>query len=68
MKAILLVRVSSDSQEFEEQKHSLIQYSNQFGYKEKDLIIIENEESAIKLNIDERVGIIRTKNAIESEN
>lgn len=68
MKAILLVRVSSDSQEFEEQKSSLIEYAKQFGYKNKaDRIIIDNEESAIKLNIDERVGIIRTKEAIEGD-
>ncbi len=67
MKAILLVRVSSNSQEFEEQKHGIIDYAKQFGYKDKDLIIIENEESAIKLNIDERVGIIRTKEAIEND-
>ncbi len=68
MKAILLVRVSSDSQEFEEQKCSLTEYAKQFGYKNKaDRIIIENEESAIKLNIDERVGIIRTKEAIEGD-
>ncbi len=67
MKAILLVRVSSDSQEFEEQKRSLNQYAQQFGYKENDLILVENEESAMKLKIEEREGIIRTKELIEED-
>lgn len=67
MKAILLVRVSSDSQEFEEQKLSLIQYAIKFDYKEEDLIMVENEESAMKLKIEEREGIIETKKLIEED-
>ena len=51
MKAILLVRVSSDSQEFEEQKRSLNQYAQKFDYTENDLIIVENEESAMKQSL-----------------
>ena len=61
MKAILMVRVSSDAQEVEEQKLGLIKYSLQFGYKKKDLIIVENEESVLKLKITAREGIIMMK-------
>jgi DNA invertase Pin-like site-specific DNA recombinase len=67
MKAILLVRVSSDSQEFEEQKRSLYQYAEKVGYTENDLILVENEESAMKLKIEEREGIIETKEYIEKD-
>lgn len=67
MKAILLVRVSTDSQEFEEQKLGLIEHAKKCGYNKKDLIYVENEESAIKLNIEEREGIIKIKESIEDK-
>ncbi len=67
MKAILIVRVSSVTQEFEEQKLGLIQYAQEYGYTENELIIVENEESAMKLKIEEREGIIRTKELIEED-
>lgn len=67
MKAILLVRVSSNSQEFEEQKRGLVQFAQNIGYAESQLIIVENEESAMKLKIEEREGIIRTKELIEQD-
>ncbi len=67
MKAILLVRVSSNSQEFEEQKRGLVQYAENFGYTEKEIIIVENEESAMKLKIEQREGIIKTKELIEED-
>lgn len=67
MKAILLVRVSSNTQEFEEQKRGLYQYAQTFGYTDNDLIPVENEESAMKLKIEEREGIIRTKELIEDD-
>jgi site-specific DNA recombinase len=68
MKAILLVRVSSNSQEFEEQKRGLVQDAQKLGYTEDRIIIVENEESAMKLKIEEREGIIRTKELIEVDN
>lgn len=67
MKAILLVRVSSNSQEFEEQKRGLVQDAQKLGYTEDRIIIVENEESAMKLKIEEREGIIRTKELIEDD-
>lgn len=67
MKAILLVRVSSNSQEFEEQKRGLVQYAQKLGYTENEIIIVENEESAMKLKIEEREGIIRTKELIDDD-
>lgn len=67
MKAILLIRVSSDSQEFEEQKNGLIQYAQNFGYTNSELVLVEHEESALKLKIEEREGIIKTKELIEED-
>lgn len=49
--AILLVRVSTTTQEIETQKQELIDYAVADGYSKKDLIIIAGEgASAIKLN------------------
>lgn len=49
--AILLVRVSTTTQEIETQKQELIEYAIADGYAREDLIIIEGEgASAIKLN------------------
>ncbi|WP_163323561.1 recombinase family protein [Draconibacterium mangrovi] len=67
MKAILLVRVSSDTQEYEEQKNDLIKTAIDKQYSEQDLIIVEHEESAIKLTIDERQGIIKLKKSIAED-
>nr|WP_319512631.1 hypothetical protein [uncultured Draconibacterium sp.] len=67
MKAILLVRVSSDTQEYEEQKNDLITAAIEKNYKEQDLIKVEHEESAIKLTINERQGIIKLKKSIEND-
>ena len=67
MKAILLVRISTDKQEYEEQKNDLIAYSIDKNYKEHDLIIVDHEESAIKLTIEERQGIIKIKKSIAED-
>lgn len=61
MKAILLVRVSTEQQELDEQTLSLKNYAITKGYKESDLYLIEDKESAIKLSEDERNGLVRMK-------
>ena len=56
-KAILLVRVSTQIQDYEAQKNDLIRYANSLGYSNEDQIIIANKESAIKLSDEEREGL-----------
>ena len=51
MKAIVLLRVSTDRQEIETQRKDLVELTRHDGYKESDLIFIEGVgASAIKLN------------------
>ena len=68
MKAILLVRVSSTSQQLDEQTQSLIKFANEKGYSQNNLIIIEDIESAINLPEEERNGLNRMKEAIANDN
>ena len=67
MKAILLVRISSDTQELEEQKKQLTKVALEKKYENKNLINLTHDESAIKLTIDEREGIIKLKQHIEAD-
>ena len=55
MKAVLLVRVSSQSQEYEAQTNDLVQYANSMGFTQ--LHIIQDKESAVKLSEEERNGL-----------
>lgn len=51
MKALLVLRVSTESQEIESQKAELIPFAAQYGYKESDLVYVEAiGASAIKLD------------------
>jgi DNA invertase Pin-like site-specific DNA recombinase len=68
MKGILLVRVSSTSQQLDEQTQSLIKFANEKGYSQNNLIIIEDIESAINLPEEERNGLNRMKEAIANDN
>ena len=54
-KAILLVRVSTENQSFEQQTKELINVALKDGYDKSDLIIIENKESAIKNDEEHRL-------------
>ena len=56
-KAILLIRVSTETQEYESQKRELIAFAKGFGYRQNELTIIEHKESATKLSDDE-IGIL----------
>lgn len=66
-KCILLSRVSTFIQTLEQQTNELIVEAKKMGYTDSQLIVIENHESAIKLDESERIGIQKMYNAIESD-
>lgn len=66
-KCILLVRVSTTRQELETQEKELYQMALKDGYKDSDIIPICEKESGIKLSEEERVGLIRLKEVIATE-
>lgn len=63
MKAILLLRVSSLHQDYEQQKEELISYCKSLGYD--NFVVIEDKESAIKLSEEERNGLNKLKEIAE---
>lgn len=67
MKAILLVRVSTQQQQLDEQTSSLINYAITKGYSNDNLIIIEDKESALKLTEEERNGLNTMKAYIAND-
>ena len=67
MKAILLVRVSTDRQSFDEQELNLFNMAIGDGYTENNIIPICEKESGRKLKEDERKGLNRMKELIESD-
>ena len=67
MKAILLVRVSTDRQSFDEQELNLFNMAIGDGYTENNIIPICEKESGRKLKEDERKGLNRLKELIESD-
>ena len=66
MKAILLVRVSTEAQDFTEQEKEIYQMAINDGYKPEDIIPICEKESGIKLEEEERAGLNRMKELIEA--
>lgn len=67
-KCILLIRVSTPQQDYTAQKNDLIKFAtDQYKYDEKDLIFVENVESAIKLDEEQRQGIASMKEYIEND-
>ena len=65
MKAILLIRVSTEAQDLVQQREKVIDAAKRDGYD--DLILIEDKESAVKLSEEERNGLNRLKDAIEKD-
>ena len=65
-KCILLVRVSTSRQTLDAQREELIVYASQFGYKREDMELIEDKESAIRLSEEERNGLNRLKECVET--
>ena len=65
MKCILLVRVSTEAQSYDEQEKELYDLAHFYGYKDKDISSIATKESAIKLDEEERFGLNRMKELLE---
>ena len=65
MKAILLIRVSTEAQDLVQQREQVVDAAKRDGYD--DLILIEDKESAVKLSEEERNGLNRLKEAIEKD-
>ena len=66
MKCILLVRGSTEAQSYEEQEKELYDLAHFYGYKDKDISSIATKESAIKLDEEERFGLNRMKELLET--
>ena len=58
MKAILLIRVSTEAQDLVQQREQVVDAAKRDGYDE--LILIEDKESAVKLSEEERNDIVHT--------
>ena len=67
MKAIILARVSTDAQDYTEQVNDLVNTAIDDGYKGSELIIIENKESALKNDEENRLGLVEMKEAIAND-
>ncbi len=66
-KAILLVRVSTERQSFDEQEHQLYEMAVNDGYADSDIIAIAEKESGIKLTEEQRKGLNRLKEVVNEE-
>ena len=66
-KAILLVRVSTERQSYDEQEKQLYNMAVADGYSDNDIIPIAEKESGIKLSEENRKGLNRMKEVIATE-
>lgn len=66
-KAILFIRVSTIQQNLESQEDVLMKAAISDGYSKDDIIVIGKKESAIKLDEDEREGLVELKEIIQNE-
>lgn len=64
MKCILLVRVSTERQNFDAQMEELYQLAIKDGYQDNDIIPIAEKESGIKLKEEERIGLNKLKELV----
>jgi DNA invertase Pin-like site-specific DNA recombinase len=64
-KVVLLVRVSSEKQDYDDQRKELVQFAMSDGYNEEDMEILQHKESGTKLSDDERQGLNRMFEVIE---
>lgn len=67
-KCICLVRVSTASQDLAQQTDKVYAEALRCGYTKSNIIIIEDIESAVKLDEEERNGLNRLKKYIENDN
>ena len=63
-KAIILSRVSTQKQDLQQQTEEVVKFAAAEGYAEKDIILIEDKESAVKLDEEHRLGLIELKQKI----
>lgn len=61
MKAIALIRVSTLNQDLSQQTDTVINEMIKDGYSKDDIILIEDKESAVKLDEEQRLGITKLK-------
>lgn len=61
MKAIALIRVSTINQDLSQQTDTVINEIIKDGYSKDDIILIEDKESAVKLDEEQRLGLNRLK-------
>ena len=66
-KAVLLVRVSTEKQSFDEQEKQLYDMAVADGYSDSDIISIAEKESGIRLSEEQRKGLNRLKDVIATE-
>ena len=66
MKCILLVRVSTEAQTYDEQEKELVDLALHYGYSYNDIKAVAYKESAIKLKEEERAGLNEMKALIET--
>ena len=66
-KAILLIRVSTEHQDLSQQTEKVKEAALNDGFKSKDIIILEDKESAVKLSEEERNGLNNLKWHIEHD-
>lgn len=67
MKAIILARVSTAKQSYDEQVNDLIALALKDGYTKKQIKVIQNKESGIKLDEEHRLGLIELKETIKND-
>lgn len=65
MKAILLIRVSTEQQDLVQQREKVVDAAKRDGFDE--YIIIEDKESAVKLSEEERNGLNKLKDCIQND-
>lgn len=66
-KAILLIRVSTIAQDLVQQTNKVMEHAIADGYARENIIVIEEKESGIKLKEEERLGLNRMKQHIETD-
>lgn len=65
MKCILLVRVSTEAQSYDEQEKEIYELAIRDGYKKEKIISVAYKESGRKLAEEERLGLNEMKSLIE---
>lgn len=64
-KAIVFSRVSTESQDLVQQTDEVFNEAVKNGYDKSEIIFIEQKESAIKLDEEERIGLVKLKESID---